>query len=82
MTDGITRSQPCPECGAEIIWTQNAWPPDGSAAYRCANGHVIDPATTRQCPKCGVHDTRMLSDVGGRQQFRCEQCGEAFAMPR
>ena len=82
MTDGITRSKPCPECGADIIWTQNAWQADGSAAYRCLNGHVIDPATTRQCPKCGVHDTTMLSDVDGRQEFRCEQCGEPFAMPR
>jgi predicted RNA-binding Zn-ribbon protein involved in translation (DUF1610 family) len=84
MADGITRSQPCPQCGAEVVWTQNAWK-DGdtrSAAYICTGGHVIDPATTRQCPKCGVHDTNLLSDVDGRQEFRCAQCGEVFTHPR
>ena len=84
MGDGLTRSQPCPECGAEVMWTQNAWSTkeEAGAAYRCVSGHVIDPATTRQCPKCGVHDTALLSDVGGRQEFRCARCGEAFTHPR
>ena len=84
MSYGITRSQPCPQCGAEVIWTQNAWKVgDASgAAYTCAGGHVIDPRETRQCPKCGVHDTVLLSDVEGRQEFRCAQCGESFVHPR
>jgi len=29
-----------------------------------------------------VHDTTLLSDVEGRQQFRCAQCGEVFVYPR
>ena len=81
MNYGITRSRPCPKCGAEVIWTQNAWKAgeaSGAAAYTCAAGHVIDPSETRQCPKCGVHDTVLLSGVEGRQQFRCAQCGESF----
>jgi endogenous inhibitor of DNA gyrase (YacG/DUF329 family) len=83
MSDGITRSQPCPQCGAAVLWTQNAWKVGDtrSAAYVCLGGHTIDPAETRQCPKCGVHDTLLLSDVEGRQQFRCAQCGESFAHP-
>jgi hypothetical protein len=33
-------------------WTQNAWPPDKEleAAYRCKNGHVVDPLHTRNVP--------------------------------
>jgi hypothetical protein len=84
MSDGITRSQPCPQCGADVVWTQNAGTPGeaASAAYVCTNGHVVDPTETRQCPKCGVHDTVLLSEVDGRQEFRCAQCGELFAFPR
>lgn len=81
----ITRSEPCPECGADALWTQNAWhETDGAAraAYRCLNGHVIDPGTTRQCPACGVHDTILRDTVEGRQQFTCARCGEGFAYPR
>ena len=25
MTNALLRSEPCPECGAEMLWTQNAW---------------------------------------------------------
>ena len=84
MTDGLTRSQPCPRCGADLIWTQNVWKAGdaASAAYVCAAGHVIDPAETRQCPKCGVHDTILLSEEQGRQEYRCARCGERFAHPR
>ena len=84
MTNGLTRSQPCPQCGADVVWTQNAWKvgETASAAYVCANGHAIDPQETRQCPKCGVHDTSLLSDVEGRQTFRCARCRESFAHPR
>ena len=59
MENTLVRSKPCAECGAEVLWTQNAWKSGstGSAAYRCVNGHVIDPTQTRQCPNCGVHDT-------------------------
>ena len=85
MKEGLTRSKSCPTCGADLIWTQNAWQSeDGSAAaaYSCANGHVVDPALTRQCPKCGVHDTAVIGALEGRQQFRCERCGETFTHPR
>jgi predicted RNA-binding Zn-ribbon protein involved in translation (DUF1610 family) len=84
MDNTLLRSEPCPECGSEMLWTQNAWRADGmtEAAYRCSQGHVVDPATTRQCPVCGVHDTRLVGAVGGRDQFRCEHCGHAFEYPR
>ena len=84
MTNGLIRSTPCGECGAEMLWTQNAWKTgeSGRAAYRCPNGHVLDPSVTRQCPACGIHDTVLLSDAGGQQKFRCARCGEAFEFPR
>ena len=86
MENTIKRTAPCPECGAESIWTQNAWRDEMGgevgAAYRCLNGHVLDPSTTRQCPACGVHDTTLMASSGGRQEFRCERCGEAFTFPR
>ncbi len=84
MANTLVRSQPCLECGSEMLWTQNAWNTGetGQAAYRCGNGHVLDPTQTRQCPSCGLHDTVLLGDTGGRQQFRCARCGEAFAFPR
>ena len=42
-----------------MLWTQNAWAhgDNRAAAYQCPNGHVLDPGTTRQCPRCGSHDT-------------------------
>jgi predicted RNA-binding Zn-ribbon protein involved in translation (DUF1610 family) len=85
LMETIFRSVPCPECGDQMVWTQDAWPPDAMsrAAYRCVNGHVVDPATTRQCPTCGVHDTER---VGGAEaattQFRCFRCGTRFTSPR
>lgn len=84
MENTIMRSTPCPDCGTEMMWTQNAWESDGEAgaAYRCLNGHVMDPSETRQCPACGVHDTTVVKTDGGRQDFRCAQCGESFAFPR
>lgn len=84
MTENtLLRSTPCPECGAQMIWTQNVWPSEGAshAAYRCSNLHVLDPSTTRQCPACGVHDT-VLTDHADRQQYRCLRCGESFQFPR
>ena len=83
MENTIIRSQPCPQCGADMLWTQNAWKVGevGSAAYRCPNGHLIDPGQTRQCPSCGVHDTVPLEESDGRQQFRCARCHTAFAFP-
>ena len=84
MENTLIRSKPCPECGSEMLWTQNAWQVDGStnAAYRCLNGHVVDPSHTRQCPACGVHDTESLGQTEGRQQFRCFRCRERFTVPR
>ena len=84
MENTLIRSAPCVECGAEMLWTQNVWHENGvhGAAYRCSNGHVIDPAMTRQCPACGVHDTAMLADEDGRQQYKCLRCGESFQVPR
>ena len=84
MSTGLTRSLPCPQCGTEVLWTQNAWRVADSAlaAYVCLNGHVIDPSETRQCPKCGVHDTTLLGQEGDRQEFHCQQCGERFVYPR
>ena len=84
MENTLIRSAPCPDCGAQMLWTQNAWPVGGSAtaAYRCVNGHVLDPATTRQCPACGVHDTETVNELHGRQQFRCFRCAHAFTFPR
>jgi DNA-directed RNA polymerase subunit RPC12/RpoP len=84
MTNTIVRSARCRECGSEMLWTQNAWHADSNtqAAYRCGNGHVLDPATTRQCPSCGVHDTQLVGTVGVRDQFRCARCGNAFEYSR
>lgn len=84
MDNTLLRSAPCPDCGVELVWTQNVWPPGGesSAAYRCLNGHVVDPSTTRQCPGCGVHDTTLLTSADGRQDFSCARCGESFTFPR
>jgi endogenous inhibitor of DNA gyrase (YacG/DUF329 family) len=79
MDNTLVRSIPCPECGAEMIWTQNAWKTGdtGRAAYRCLNGHAVDPALTRQCPACGIHDT--MPDAGSEHgRFRCNRCGEVF----
>jgi DNA-directed RNA polymerase subunit RPC12/RpoP len=84
MENTLIRSEPCPECGAELVWTQNAWPSGETtdAAYRCHNGHVLDPATTRQCPECGVHDTRLVDESDGRENYRCARCSAGFTIPR
>ena len=84
MENTIVRSKPCSDCGAEMLWTQNAWHADseGRAAYRCLNGHVLDPSTTRQCPTCGVHDTTLVNDAEGQQEFRCCRCRGVFCVPR
>ena len=84
MTNTLIRSEPCPECGADMLWTQNAWHAGDTvgAAYRCANGHVIDPALTRQCPDCGLHDTVRLSVSDHKHQYRCLRCDNTFEAPR
>ena len=84
MTNILIRSEPCPQCGAEMLWTQNAWHSGDAvgAAYRCLNGHVIDPALTRQCPNCGVHDTIATGMSDRAQQYRCMRCDNAFAVAR
>jgi len=83
MENTIVRSAPCPGCGRELVWTQHVWPPgdEARAAYRCLNGHVIDPSTTRQCPACGVHDTTLLKAASHLQHFRCARCGQSFTFP-
>lgn len=84
MDNTLLRSSPCSECGAEMLWTQNAWKTGetGLAAYRCQKGHVVDPSLTRQCPACGIHDTRVEDEREGRQHLRCARCHAAFQFPR
>lgn len=68
-----------------MLWTQSAWtspgggPETARAAYRCLGGHVLDPATTPQCPACGIHDTMPAGD-GAR--FICQRCSREFSVPR
>lgn len=83
MENTLVRSSPCSECGAEMLWTQNAWKTGdtGRAAYRCLGGHVVDPSTTRQCPACGIHDTALAGDEDGRAQARCARCHAVFDVP-
>ena len=79
--NSLLRSEPCAECGEVMLWTQNAWSHGElrAAAYCCANGHVVDPQDTRQCPQCGVHDTRPIEQVEhGNPVFVCNQCGNRF----
>lgn len=84
MENTLIRSERCAQCGENMLWTQNAWHAGDShsAAYQCLNGHVLDPAETRQCPKCGVHDTTLASNNDGRQQFKCLRCVTSFEYPR
>jgi Zn finger protein HypA/HybF involved in hydrogenase expression len=84
MENALMRTSRCAECGLEMLWTQNAWKTGnmGQAAYRCENGHVVDPALTAQCPACGVHDTELLGERDGRGQFRCARCSQTFEYPR
>ena len=79
----LRRSDTCPECGEMMLWTQNAWVRGESraAAYRCLNGHVTDPVETRECPTCGVHDTRFVSDEAEGSTHACNQCGAQFSVP-
>ena len=84
MENTLIRTSPCPECGLQMLWTQNARKTGdtGQAAYRCENGHVVNPALTPQCPACGVHDTELLGERDSRQQFRCARCSKEFEYPR
>ncbi len=81
----LLRSEPCPDCGEMMLWTQNIWAhgDNRAAAYRCLNGHVLDPATTRECPTCGVHDTR-IAELGddGQTTHVCNACGARFTRQR
>jgi hypothetical protein len=67
-----------------MLWTQGAWAHGDSlaAAYLCTNGHVLDPATTRECPGCGVHDTRLEHQFANKIARACNQCGTRFMTPR
>ena len=80
----LIRAVPCTTCGAQLLWTQNAWHAGGhaGAAYVCRNRHVVDSAETRQCPACGVHDTELTSTSSGPQQHRCHRYGHEFQVPR
>lgn len=83
----LIRSLPCEICGARMLWTQAAWLEDADAsggglaraAYRCDNGHVLDPVHSPQCPSCGVHDTVRLESTGA---CKCQRCHASFAAPR
>lgn len=77
----LRRSEPCSECGAEMLWTQNEWAhgDNRAAAYRCAHGHVLDPALTRECPACGIHDTSVVApDSPEGSTHLCHRCGNRF----
>jgi hypothetical protein len=84
MENTLVRSSRCVECDGDLQWTQNAWKTGetGQAAYRCQNGHVVDPSLTRQCPACGIHDTVLSADEGGHKEYRCTRCAERFRVPR
>lgn len=84
MDISLVRTQRCDQCGEIMLWSQNAWIAGGvhAAAYQCPNGHAVDPALTRQCPKCGVHDTALIETALGCQRFKCHRCGESFENPR
>ena len=77
----LLRTEPCAECGGMMLWTQNAWKhgDNRAAAYQCMNGHIVDPATTHQCPRCGVHDTSPDASQGS-SAFECHRCGNAFVI--
>jgi transposase len=64
-----------------MLWTQNAWARGDhrAAAYKCEKGHVVDPALTRQCPRCGIHDTSPSEDGSGK--IECHRCGHRFELP-
>ena len=84
MENTLVRTDPCAACGEKMLWTQNAWPADRptEGAYRCPNGHVVDPDDTRQCPNCGIHDTSAVAEGGGTTRFSCYRCGTTFTFPR
>ena len=85
MENTLIRTERCPECGEEMLWTQNAWPGDAhtEAAFRCRNGHLTDPAATKQCPACGVHDSRLIDErPDGHADYECYRCGTRFTVPR
>jgi ribosomal protein S27E len=85
--NSLVRSVECEQCGARMLWTQAAWHEPGPAprtemaraAYRCDNGHILDPSDTPQCPNCGLHDTMRTASS---TSFRCRRCATAFAVPR
>ena len=81
--DALLRTAPCAECGGMMLWTQNAWVhgDNRAAAYRCPNGHVLDPHTTHQCPQCGVHDTEAVGSTSDGA-LECHRCGHRFAVTR
>jgi hypothetical protein len=82
--DTLRRSSACAECGTMMLWTQNAWASgdNRAAAYRCMNGHVLDPQLTRECAACGLHDTSVVDgSPGGQTDHLCHACGARFSTP-
>jgi DNA-directed RNA polymerase subunit M/transcription elongation factor TFIIS len=73
----LLRTEPCAECGGMMLWTQNVWAhgDNRAAAYQCPKGHVLDPDTTRQCPRCGSHDTAAAPES---RVCECSRCGNQF----
>jgi ssDNA-binding Zn-finger/Zn-ribbon topoisomerase 1 len=77
----MRRSEPCAECGGVMLWTQNEWAhgENRAAAYRCENGHVLDPALTRECPACGIHDTTVVEQQSADETTHvCNRCATRF----
>lgn len=87
----LIRSGPCPTCNGAMLWTQNIWPIEPAetddaglqlkrAAYCCLNGHMLDPATTRQCPACGIHDTDIQERAQDQIRVKCNRCDTEFSV--
>jgi hypothetical protein len=82
--NSLKRTSPCPTCATMMLWTQNAWASGNNraAAYRCMNGHVLDPLLTRECPACGVHDTSVVEGSSPTSvDHLCHACGNRFSTP-
>jgi hypothetical protein len=54
-----------------------------TAAYRCVNGHVVDPATTRQRPVVACMRPKIVGSAeAATLEFRCLRCVTTFTFAR